>query len=58
MAGRSLRPFPRRTKTCDRTIDVLSSAVNRAKVADSEKVGALKRRAQFEKEGASSSSPV
>ena len=45
--GKDGHPFPVDRATYDRTIDVLRSAVNRAKVDDSEKVGALKRLAEF-----------
>jgi hypothetical protein len=49
--GKDGHPFPVDRETYDRTIDVLASAVKRAKVDDSEKVRALRRLATFEKEG-------
>ena len=45
--GKDGHPFPVDRDTYDRTIDVLSSAVQRAKVDRSEKVDALKRLAAF-----------
>ena len=56
--GKDGHPFPVDRETYDRTIDVLASAVRRAKVADSEKVGALKRLARFEEESASPAPPA
>src|SRR4051812_18881396 len=45
--GKDGHPFPVDRETYDRTIDVLSSAVQRAKVDRSERVDALKRLAAF-----------
>jgi uncharacterized protein len=45
--GKDGHPFPVDRETYDRTIDVLGTAVRKAKVADSEKVAALKRLADF-----------
>ncbi len=45
--GKDGHPFPVDRQTYDRTIDVLSSAVSRAKVERSEKVAALRRLAAF-----------
>lgn len=47
--GKDGHPFPVDRETYDRTIDVLASAVKRAKVEDSEKVSALKRLSVFER---------
>lgn len=46
--GKDGHPYPVDRPTYDRTIDVLRSAVNRAKVENTEKVAALKRLARFE----------
>jgi len=47
--GKDGIPFPVDRATYDRTIDVLRRAVDRAHVDRSERIGALKRLAQFEK---------
>ncbi|RPI21401.1 MAG: DUF763 domain-containing protein, partial [Acidobacteria bacterium] len=47
--GKDGTPFPVDRPTYDRTIQILHDALNRARVDHSEKVGALKRLAKFEK---------
>jgi uncharacterized protein len=46
--GKDGHPYPVDRATYDRTIDVLRTAVNRAKVENSEKVAALKRLSAFD----------
>jgi hypothetical protein len=45
--GKDGYPFPVDKETYDRSIEILKSAVNRAKLGDVEKINALKRLKQY-----------